>query len=292
MNRRPRILAAGELLWDVFPDGAKFGGAPTNFACHAAALGAETTLFTRVGDDEFGRRALDELRSRQVDDSLIVIDDAHPTGTVNVTFDEHRQPNYRFGINEAWDHLAWSDGLQTRLQQVDAVCVGTLGRRGRSSREVIDRLLFAVSPSTLRVLDLNLRAPFYSRDLVESALAAADVLKLNDDELRQLAAWFDLTGTEVDQSAQLAARWGYRLIAVSRGAQGSLLWTPHEVHEHPGTPTTLVDPVGAGDAFWAALVLGLLAEEPLPVLHDRASRIAAYVCSQPGATPALPTNLR
>jgi fructokinase len=292
MIRRSTVVGIGELLWDLFPEGARFGGAPVNFACHAAALGAGVHAATSVGNDELGRQAVKELQSHGVNADAVAICETAPTGTVQVAVDVAGKAAFTFAPDVAWDHVQWSEGIARLATICDAVCFGTLGQRSAESRETIQRFVGATPAASLRVFDINLRPPFYSEEAIRESLALASVLKLNDDELPILAAMCGAAGSQVEVLAQLARQFDLQLVALTRGPRGAILLRGGEVSEAHGVPVAVKDTVGAGDAFTAALVLGLLRNDPLDEINRRACAVAAYVCSQTGATPTLPEALR
>lgn len=295
MQQRRVIVGLGEVLWDVFPDGPRFGGAPANFACSIAELAGdhvEAAVASSVGNDEFGSRALEELGGHGVDTRCLTQVD-RPTGRVDVTLDASGSASYDFAADTAWDNLSWSNDLESLAARADAVCFGTLGQRSAASREVIRRFLGATRPNCLRVFDINLRPPFWSEEVVLQSLNLAGLLKLNDAELPVLAGMLGLHGGEREQLDQLLGRYPLELVALTRGAAGSLLLSrTGECSELPGNTTLVVNTVGAGDAFTAALVLGRLDQRPLAEINEWANRVAAFVCSQPGATPHFPESLR
>jgi fructokinase len=279
------------MLWDVFPDGAQFGGAPANFACHAATFGGRAAMVSRVGEDDWGTRALEILAQRGVITEHVARDAQHPTGTVQVALDAAGKPTFTIAENVAWDHLAWSAGLETVAQDAGAVCFGTLGQRCDESRETIQRFIRATPPSTLRIYDINLRPPFYNDRLILESVELANVLKLNDDELPHLGSLCGLSGSDRELMRQLADRFGLECIALTRGAEGAVLLRGEQINEHPGVPADVVDTVGAGDSYTAALATGLLRGLELERINQTACRVAAYVCSRAGATPELPADL-
>ena len=293
MSARPVIAGLGEVLWDVFPDGAHFGGAPANFACHAAGLGAEAWMGSAVGADKLGDRALDALRQRGVECGNVSRDPLHATGRVLVTLNAARQPSYEIATDTAWDHLAWSDGLAALASRCQAVCFGSLGQRAPVSRETIRRFIEATPRSALRVFDVNLRQRFYDAQTVQASLEMASAVKLNDEELPIVAELCGVrAATPREILTDLMRRYDLRLAALTRGPLGSLLLTGTEEDECPAPPTTVVDTVGAGDAFTATLVSGFLRGLPLATINRHANAVASWVCSQSGATPALPAGLR
>jgi fructokinase len=286
-----RIVAIGEVLWDLLPTGPQLGGAPANFAIHAHALGGDVRLVSRVGDDELGREVLADFRRRGMSTDTIEVDPERPTGTVAVTVGPDGQPAYRIVEDVAWDRIAADSKAAEAVLQADAVCFGSLAQRSATSRAAIDMIL-KISPLAFRVFDVNLRPPFIDAAVIEASLNLADALKLNDQELPILAKMFGLPDGERAGIEALARRFSLALVALTRGAAGSLLFAVNEWSEHPGIPTKVVDTIGAGDAFTAALVVGRLSGRPLDEINRRANEVAAFVCSQPGATPELPDRLR
>ena len=290
------IVGLGELLWDLFPDGPRFGGAPMNFACSAAGLAGDACrvlAVSAVGRDGLGQQAIEELRSRGVDTWGIRQVD-YPTGTVDVQVDELGHARYVFAADTAWDHLTWSESLHEIAVSCDAVCYGSLALRSAATRETALRFISTVRPETLRIFDVNLRPPHTPAERWISLLETASVVKCNEDELPVLVSLLHLEAKdERDQLDELACRFGLRCVALTRGASGSLLRDEQgRFSESPGTRVELVDPVGAGDAFTASLALGLLRGLPLDELHRWADQVASFVCSRRGATPVFESWLR
>jgi fructokinase len=292
MSERWVVVGLGEVLWDIFPDGPRFGGAPANFACHAAMLGADAFVVSQVGQDKLGDQAVAVLRDRGVDTALVARSGHRPTGTVRVALDEAGKPQFTIGEAVAWDAIPWSESLGNLAARTDAVCFGTLGQRGVVSRQTIRRFLETTRPDCLRVFDVNLRPRFDDRATVLDSLALANVLKLNDEELPVVAAMCGFAGTDHEVIEKLRDRYQLRLVALTRGARGATLLNAEGSCECAAPAVQVRDTVGAGDAFTAALVLGWLRGCSLEAIGEHACQVAAYVCSQAGATPALPGALR
>ncbi|WP_020473979.1 carbohydrate kinase family protein [Zavarzinella formosa] len=286
-----RITAIGEVLWDLLPEGRQLGGAPANFACHARSLGADATLISRVGQDDLGREVLARFAAKGFPPETIQQDNNAPTGTVSVEVDAGGQPKYTIHADVAWDHLQADESAGQAVAKADAICFGSLGQRSALARSSIQTLVKSARPETLRVFDVNLRPPFWTREVVEQSIRLADVLKLNDQELPILAGLFGISGDEREQVTGLAGRFHLKLVALTRGAGGSLLLAEERWSEHPGFPVTVRDAVGAGDSFTATLVVGWLRHHDLDDINRMANEVAAYVCTQPGATPDLPERL-
>ena len=293
MSTPPVIAGIGEVLWDVYPDAAHFGGAPANFACHAASLGTESWMVSAVGADDFGDRALDALRQRGVACGHVSRDARHATGRVLVTLNAAGQASYEFAADTAWDHLKWSDDIAALAACCDAVCFGTLGQRSPVSRETIRRFIEATPRTALRVFDVNLRQRFYDAPTLQASLRMASVLKLNDEELPIVAEVCGVHATTPrEMLIELATTYDLRLTALTRGPHGSLLLADSEEDDCAALPATVVDTVGAGDAFTATLVTGFLRGLSLATINRQANAVASFVCSQKGATPPLPAQPR
>ncbi|MBL6764302.1 MAG: carbohydrate kinase [Verrucomicrobiae bacterium] len=286
MRSCPIVVGLGEILWDIFPNARHFGGAPANVAAHARELGAQGAIASAVGRDPLGREAREVMSARNLDTSA-VFDSDYPTGTVTVRLDAAGKASYEFAPDTAWDHLRWTDELATLAARADAVVFGTLGQRNAVSRETIHRFLAATRPDCMRVFDVNLRQNFHNPEIIDASLQFADVLKLNDEELPIV-----FPGADESALQALAAKHKLSLIALTRGGDGAVLTAATELSDLPGVTVEITDTVGAGDSFTAATILGLLARRPLAEINRHASAVAAYVCSQPGATPRLPENLR
>ena len=293
MSARLTIVGIGEVLWDVYPDAAHFGGAPANFACHAASLGAESWMVSAVGTDELGDRALNSLRERSVECGHVARDPRHATGRVLVTLNAAGQASYEIAADTPWDHLVWSDELAALAARCDAVCFGTLGQRSCVSRETIRRFVEVTPRSAVRVFDVNLRQCFYDKETIDASLQIATALKLNDEELPIVAELCGIRATTPrEMLIELMSRYDLRFAALTRGPLGSLLVSTNEENECPAPPADAVDTVGAGDAFTATLVCGFLRGFPLEAINRHANAVASYVCSQNGATPPLSEELR
>ncbi len=286
--RQYTVVGLGEVLWDIFPDGKQLGGAPANFAAMAAALGDRGVIASRIGEDALGERALDRWRQRNVEVSFIQRDPRHETGTVRVDLDDRGQPEFTITENVAWDYLEWTPQWHRLATRADVVCFGTLAQRAPRSRQTIRRFLEATRPDCLRLFDVNLRSSYYSVELLRRSFQRAEVAKLNDEELFRVT---DLMGFgEHDLAAraeQLRRTFNLTLVCITRGARGSLLVAEGETIEHPGITVDVVDTVGAGDAFTAALAYHLLRRASFTLMSEAANRLGALVAARRSATPTL-----
>jgi len=245
-----------------------------------------------VGDDELGSKLVVRLRQLNVPVDLVTQSPGLPTGTVSVTLNGNGIPHYTIHEPVAWDCIPSTSSAQESVRNAQVVCFGSLAQRSRESRDTIQGLVSATPRGALRVFDINLRQQFYSRDVIGHSLRLANVLKLNEAELSVLASMFELSGSEKEKLNQLAAQFELPTIALTRGDQGSLLYHRGSWSECSVQPVAVVDTVGAGDAFTAALVKGLLLEMEPDDINTAANEVARHVCSCVGATPPLPDALR
>jgi len=282
------IIGIGEILWDLLPSGPQLGGAPANFAYHAHALGGEARVISRVGTDQLGRDIFGRMEAMGLPSAGLQTDETAPTGTVTVELDGKGIPAYTIHENTAWDRIAVTPESLALARAADAVCFGSLAQRSPASREAIQDMVSAAPAAAWLVFDINLRQHFYNREIIERSLQLANVLKLNDGELPVLADMFALSGDTARQMESLAAAFSLNMVALTRGGEGSLLYRDGAWSECKPLPVDVADTVGAGDAFTAALVLGLLHGEPLDAMHAFASEVAGYVCTCVGAMPPIP----
>ncbi|HKR30057.1 MAG TPA: carbohydrate kinase [Terriglobales bacterium] len=271
----------------MLPTGKHLGGAPLNFAYIASLLEDRAVIATRVGEDALGREIRTDLNSRNVDTSAIQSDAKLPTGTVEVQF-HNGQPEYEIRKPVAWDALEWSSAWQRLARRCDAVCFGTLAQRSAESRSTILRFLERTRASCLRVFDINLRKPFYSRTVIETALPFATVLKMNHVELPQVAEMFAISGqSAAELMLAMPRKLGVKLLLVTRGEHGAAASDGSRVIEHPGFAVKVRDTIGAGDAFSAAATHCLIRGVDLEQTLAFANRWASWVASQAGGMPVL-----
>jgi len=294
MVRPPKnhCVALGEVLWDLFPDSDRFGGASANFACHAALQGTRATILSSIGADPRGDAALDIMKRIGVDISYVQRDPTAPTGTVGVTLDQAGKPTFVIHPNSAWDQLQWQPEFESLIANADAIYFGTLGQRESTARETISRALqVAKDENVLRVLDVNLRAPFFNSPLIRHSISMASVVKLSDDEFRPVMAACDIRSTSGNENAlrALLHQFGLDLVVMTRGPAGALVVSRDETIDQPGTVVEVCDTVGAGDAFTAALVTGLFQYPDLRSITANACRAAAAACTYAGAIPPRST---
>ena len=295
------IVGIGELLWDVYPDGRKVaGGAPFNFAFHCHQLGHPAVIVSRVGDDDLGRELRVEVHRLGLSDEFIQTDREHPTGTVKVMLDENKVPTYTITEDVAWDYIEWNPELErlaaTRLNSIAAVCFGSLAQRSTETRSTIDSFLKAIL-DCLIVFDVNIRGEltWEVHHLILNELPLVHWLKVNVDELYNL-----LDGPAMVASYEPLPRKdsGLRILfdpgsdvrklgILTRGSRSTAITDWQRTEWIPSVPANVVNTVGAGDAFTAAMVCLHLEGRPLRDCARFANHYAARVCEHQGATPQI-----
>ncbi len=282
ITRPAEIAAVGEILWDIFPDRQVLGGATYNFCVHASRLGHKVHLLSAVGADELGARALEQAAENGLQ---VQVTTGASTGRVTVTVDGEGQPSYNLHRPAAYDDAVWI----AAPVEPDWIYFGTLHQIYEKPRSLTRRLCEAY-PQARRFYDINLRVDSYSRELLLELLPLADVLKLNDGEMKELRRFGICTSLGVETCcAELAERFELEMVCVTLGEHGCAVWRGRKYLEAAGIPTKVVDTVGAGDAFSAALVHGIQAGWPIERVADFANRVGAYVASRRGGTPAWKT---
>ncbi|QNN21054.1 carbohydrate kinase [Planctomycetales bacterium ZRK34] len=292
MATAKKIVGLGEALFDLFGDEARLGGAPLNVAVHAQQLGNHGLVVSRIGQDDYGDRLLDDLRGRDMNVDYIQHDPDLPTGQVIVRMSDSGEPDYDIVSNVAWDVLQYDYDLEDLARVADAICFGTLAQRNGQSRNTIYRFL-ETARHTIRLLDVNLRQEYYDRRILTRSLELATAAKLNTAELRVLDEMFSLGASFDDAAFALRKKFDLQWVAVTRGHEGTSVYTADE--QHTADPVVVDcsqgDAVGAGDATSAALLHGATHRWPWQQTLTLANRLGAFVASQRGACPPLPDDL-
>ncbi len=283
MKKTLTIVGIGEVLWDKFPEGKHVGGAPANFVFYAKTKDTNSFLVSSVGVDDDGNEILEKFEKLNFPSLYIEQTKKYSTGTVDVTVDGYGIPEYIINKNVAWDFVSWSDDLKKLAQKTDAVCFGSLGQRSELSKKTIDLFLSETSENCLKIFDVNLCQNFFNKEIIKNSLAHANVLKLNDEELPVIAKIINISGSEKEVCEQIIKKFDLKILALTKGDKGSSLFSKTEMIFHPGFTVSVVDTVGAGDAFTAALSVGLLKKNPLSKIIEDANRLASDVCARKGA---------
>ncbi|MDE6073957.1 MAG: carbohydrate kinase [Muribaculaceae bacterium] len=286
------VIGMGEALWDVLPEGKKIGGAPANFAYHVSQFGLNSRVISAIGDDALGEEILANFDHKGLTYDIPKV--PYPTGTVQVELDSNGVPQYEIKENVAWDNIPYTERLEELAKQTKAVCFGSLAQRNVVSRETINRFLDAipVENDPLIVFDINLRQGFYTKEIICNSIERCNILKINDEELVLVSRLFGYPGIDLqDKCWILLGKYNLKMLILTCGINGSYVFTPGNVSFVPTPKVEVADTVGAGDSFTAAFVASILRGEPVNVAHQKAVETSAYVCTQAGAMPVLPSEI-
>lgn len=287
------IVGMGEALWDVLPEGKKLGGAPANFAYHMSQFGYDSVVISAIGDDKLGNEILDNLNTKQLQHQIEKV--PYPTGVVQVTLDDAGVPCYEIKENVAWDNIPFTPALAELAHHTQAVCFGSLAQRSVVSRETISRFLDAMpnNGGQYKIFDINLRQGFYTKEILENSFNQCNILKINDEELITISRLFGFPGIDLqDKCWILLAKFNLKMLILTCGINGSYVFTPGEVSFVETPKVKVADTVGAGDAFTAAFMAAVLAGKPVVQAHRLAVDVSAYICTQNGAMPLLPEEMK
>lgn len=275
-----KIVCFGEVLWDVYPEHKKLGGAPFNVAGHLKRLGLEVYMVSRIGQDALGKEILNEIDKADIPRDLIQEDPNYPTGVVNVILDDHGKPTYEIVQSVAWDFIEHNRQNEEQVADAALFLYGTLACRHEVSRSSLQHLL-GFNEAT--VMDMNLRQSFYSLDLIDTLLQKTRILKLNDEEFNVLHNLFQVSQDNL--YGFLAEKYPVRLIIQTKGAEGAEVFDGERIHQNAGYRIEVIDTVGSGDAFLAGFLSRYLHNQPVEICLDFACRLGAFVATRAGAIP-------
>jgi fructokinase len=277
-----KIICYGELLWDLLPTGPQLGGAPVNVAYHLGKLGRQPVILTRIGRDDRGRELLDTLQKKGMCTDYVQVDELNPTGVVYVISNHSGEMQYDIVSPAAWDFISLQPGLISLVREADYFVFGSLVTRNRQSRDTLFTLL---EQARNKVLDINLRPPHYNKLLVEELLHQADIVKMNIAELHLITAWYNGYGNDEDSIKSLSEKFAIKTIIVTKGDKGAVLYMNDVFFYHPGFAVAVVDTIGSGDSFLAAILSRLIDRSPPEKTLDFACALGAFVTSCRGACP-------
>lgn len=281
------IVGLGEILWDIFPERKVMGGAPANFAYHVSQFGYNGYAVSAVGDDLLGKEILDCLAEKELNYLIETTD--YPTGTVNVKLNKDGIPEYEICENVAWDNIPFTPKTEDLAKNTGTVSFGSLAQRNSVSRETIKRFLNCMPENSLKIFDINLRQHFYTKDLIHESLQLSNMLKINDEEIILISGLYGYKeNDEQDICKRLLEEYNLDIVILTKGTDGSFVFTQKETSYQPTPKVHVADTVGAGDSFTAAFVASYIRGERIPDAHQLAMEVSAYVCTQHGAMPQLP----
>ncbi len=286
-NKLLKAVAFGEVLYDIFGNEKKIGGAPLNVALRMKALGAETNMISCVGNDENGDSIITEITNLGLQTDTILKSDDFPTGLVHVTLDESKSATYEILYPSAWDKIVLNEEARDLVVNSDVLIYGSLVCRDEVSRQALEELL---NTHTYKVFDVNLRKPHYSYELLLELMQFANFIKFNDEELTEISAALDSPYTSLEENMNfICSLTNATAICVTRGKDGALLLWDKHLYENKGYTVKVEDTVGAGDSFLGALVTSLLTDKEPQEALNFACATGALVAGSSGANPEIST---
>jgi fructokinase len=277
-----KVICFGEMLWDCFPDYEIPGGAPMNVALHLNQLGLDSKMISRLGQDDYGKRYLEFIGSYNFNTSLIQSDPVHDTGTVTVHNEDPENIRYTIVSPVAWDYIALNETNKAAVAEADAFIFGSLAIRNNTSWETLYQLLHL---PTLKIFDINLRAPYFDFEKIEIILGFTDILKINEDELEIVADYFGISADVAECCKLLTTHFPVKMVCITLGAKGAMIYQEGKVYQHPGYKVSVEDTVGSGDAFLSGFVKTYLEGKSPNEILDFTCALGAFVATKKGGTP-------
>lgn len=275
----------GEVLWDVFPDHKKIGGAPLNVALRLKSFGNNVSIISAIGKDKLGIQLINYLKENKLNASNIQLKDNHQTGQVNVTLDQKGSASYEIKSSTAWDNIEVNKQNLERVKQSDVFIYGSLVCRNEVSKNTLFKLL---EVAKFKVFDVNLRPPFFSFELLFDLMHSADFIKFNDEELEIILNKLNKNYTSIeDKMTYISNTFNATHVCVTRGDKGAILLANSNFYESLGFKVNVVDTVGAGDSFLATLLDKIINDKASNEAIDYACAVGAIVAASKGANPII-----
>jgi fructokinase len=287
------VVGLGEALWDMLPEGKKLGGAPANFAYHAGQfLGSENTLaVSALGEDKLAEETIEALKEHNLKYLMPTV--PYPTGTVQVTLSGDGIPAYEIRENVAWDNIPYTPEICEVAKNCRAVCFGSLAQRNVKSWATIRQFLDDTPKDCLKIFDINLRQQFYTKEVIAESLKRCNILKINDEELVAIGRMFGYPGLDIENKCWLIlGKYNLDMLVLTCGTNGSYVFTPGQVSFQNTPKVEVADTVGAGDSFTGSFCAAILNGKSVAEAHKQAVEVSAYVCTQNGAMPTIPEELK
>ena len=285
------VVGLGEALWDVLPEGKKLGGAPANFAFHAGQFGLNSIAVSALGEDKLAEETIQQLEEKKLQYCMPRV--PYPTGTVQVTLDDEGIPTYDIKENVAWDNIPFTDEVKAIAENARAVCWGSLAQRNVVSRESIYKFLDATPKDCMKIFDINLRQNFYTKEIICESMKRCNVLKINDEELVLIGRMFGYPGLDIENKCWLIlGKYDLDMLVLTCGVNGSYVFSKGAMSYLETPKVEVADTIGAGDSFTGSFVASILNGKPIAEAHRIGVNVSAYVCTQNGAMPVIPEDLK
>lgn len=279
---KPNIVCYGEILWDILPGKSLPGGAPMNVAYHLKKLGEQPAMISRIGNDQHGKKLVDIFLEKGMTSGHFQVDEHHPTGLVYAKPNEHNEMSYDIVYPSAWDFIEWEQRFEELVSNAEYFIYGSLTSRAERSKQTLYRLL---ETAPVKVLDINLRPPYFNQSQLTSLISHSDILKMNQSELELVSGWFGEYHSEQEMISSLQDRFQLETIIVTKGAEGALVNNKGTFHAHPGYVVNVTDTIGSGDSFLAGFLHSIKKTKNHQESLAFACALGALVASLPGGCP-------
>ncbi|KFF02572.1 carbohydrate kinase family protein [Chryseobacterium luteum] len=287
INKKINVISFGEVLFDVFGEEKKIGGAPLNLALRTASYGFPVAMISAVGNDEDGKVILDYTKENALETTGIIISQEYETGIVQVSLNERGSATYEIKFPSAWDFISVDEKIMDTVKEADVFFFGSLACRNEVSQKTLFSLLDS-NDKMFKVFDVNLRKPFYNIQLLEKLMNRADFIKFNDEEILEIATGMGFESEDLESNIKfISEKTNTPAICVTLGKHGSILLWNDQLYRHEGYPVKVADTVGAGDSFLASLIAKLLSDKNPDEALNFASAVGALVASYSGANPKI-----
>lgn len=282
-NRKPYVVCFGEVLWDIFPEGSRAGGAPFNVAYNVHKMGVDVKMLSRIGNDELGKKLTDRIINWGITTDYIQIDEKNPTSTVIAKIDEHNEASYEIIGNVAWDYIELQPEHKELISNADAFIFGSLSARDDKTRETLLQLL---EYAKLKIFDVNFRPPFIDVELIKKILDKADIVKMNKAEMRQIIEFLGEEYKNEDESTAFIQRhFKIKEIILTKGSKGARYFLEDQNYSFDALPIKIANTVGSGDSFLAGFVAKRIENKSPEEIMKNALSLGAFITSKAGACP-------
>jgi len=279
----PSVFCYGEVLWDIFPEGARAGGAPFNVAYNLTRMGIDAHMISRVGNDKLGNDLMAQLRDWNIPTDDSQTDLVYPTGTVIAHIDEHNEAHYDIIQPVAWDFIEFRTDYTEKVSDAAAFVFGSLITRNATSRNTLFELL---EIAKYKVFDVNIRPPFSSSEVIKELLYKSDLVKMNKAELRLILDFLNKEYTTEDDGIRFVQdTFDIKEILVSKGSKGAVYYNENTRYEAPAVAVTIQDTVGSGDSFLAGFLSKRILNADPEEIMNQATALGAFITSKEGACP-------
>lgn len=283
MQKKSYVVCFGEVLWDIFPQGSRAGGAPFNVTYNVHKSGIDAKMLSRIGNDELGNKLIDQIRNWGITTDYIQVDDEKPTSTVIATVDEHNEVSYEITNHVAWDYIEFLPAHKELVSNAEAFVFGSLSARNEKTRTTLFQLL---ELAKIKVFDVNFRPPFIDVDLIKQLLHQSDIVKMNKAEMRKIMEFLNEEYIDEDASAAfIQNHFGIKEIILTKGSKGARYFVGDQSYSFPAVPITIADTVGSGDSFLAGFISQRIKGESPERIMKEATALGAFITSKPGACP-------